>query len=62
MQVFLFEALDFFEQDYARIEGVEEARALEKLLEKSYQQLNVPLLKVPAMPVEKRVEFILDYL
>lgn len=60
-KIFIFERLDF-EKDYARTESEEEIRKLEKLLEKTYRQLSIPIIKVPRMSVKKRLKFILENL
>lgn len=60
-KIFLFEKLEF-EKDYARTESKKEADRLEKLLEKAYQNLSLPVIKVPKMTVKKRLKFILDNL
>ncbi len=60
-KVFLMELLKY-ELDYARTESQEEAQLLEKLLEKSYTDLGIIVIRVPKMSVEKRVKFILDNL
>lgn len=60
-KVFLFEQLEF-EKDYARTEPKEKADRLQKLLEKTYRNLPLPVIKVPKMTVEKRLKFILDNL
>lgn len=58
-KVFLLELLDY-QLDYARIENKKEAKLLESLLEKSYQSIGANIVKVPIMPIEKRVQFILN--
>lgn len=60
-KIFFFEKLEF-EKDYARTESAEEIEKLEKLIEKTYENLSIPIIKVPKMSVEKRVEFILNNL
>lgn len=58
-RVFLFEQLPF-EQDYARTEDSSKLYRLELLLETVYKKLNIPIVRVPVLPVKSRVEFILD--
>ncbi len=60
-KVFLMELLKY-DADYARTESQEEAQLLEKLLEKSYTDLDIEVVRVPKMSVSKRVKFILDNL
>lgn len=60
-KIFIFEKLGF-EKDYARTESEEEIEVLEKLLEKTYKNLSIPIVKVPKMPIEERLKFILDNL
>lgn len=58
-KVFLLKAHAFL-KDYARVESEEQAKQLELLLENAYQSLNIPIIKVPVMSVDDRVEFILS--
>jgi len=60
-KVFLLEMMEY-EKDYARTETLEEAKELEKLLEKGYKDLDIEVIRVPPMSVNKRVKFILDNL
>lgn len=60
-KVFLLELLKY-ELDYARTESQEEAQLLEKLLEKSYTDIGINVIRVPKMSVSKRVKFILSNL
>lgn len=60
-KIFLLELLKY-ELDYARTESQEEAQLLEKLLEKSYTDLGIKVIRVPKMSVSKRVKFIIDNL
>jgi len=60
-KVFLFERLDF-QKDYARIEDEHTAQQLQELLESTYSQLTFPVVKVPKMNVQQRVDFILQNL
>lgn len=59
--IFLFESLPFT-KDYARIETPEESLRIEKLLEKCYKKLNIPMIKVPVASIEERLQFILKNL
>lgn len=60
-KVFLMELLKY-EVDYARIESQEEAMLLENLLEKSYTDLGITVVRVPKMSVVKRIKFVLSHL
>ncbi len=60
-KVFLLELLKY-ETDYARTESQEEAFLLEQLLEESYRELKIPVIRVPKLPVTERAKFILDNL
>ncbi|HLL60149.1 MAG TPA: ATP-binding protein [Candidatus Nitrosocosmicus sp.] len=58
-KVFLFDLLKY-EKDYARTETVEEAKIIQQLLKQSYEALKIPVLKVPVMSLNERVQFILN--
>jgi len=63
-KVFLLECFPW-QTDYARTETPEEQIRLHHLLKEAYQNLNFPLIEVPALPKEekaKRLNFILDNL
>ena len=60
-KVFLMELIKY-ELDYARTESQEEAMMIDSLLEKSYTDIDIKVVRVPKMSVEKRVKFILDNL
>lgn len=60
-KVFLLKIVKYV-KDYARTESRGKARLLEKLLEKSYRDLNMDVIMMPKMSVAKRVEFILNHL
>lgn len=60
-KVFLLELIKYG-LDYARTESQEEAILLDNLLEKSYTDLGIKVIRVPKMSVSKRVKFILDNL
>lgn len=60
-KVFLLELLKY-EADYARTESQKEAELLDKLLEKSYADLNIEVVRVSKMSVSKRVKFIFNNL
>lgn len=59
--VFLLDLVDY-EQDYARTESVAEARAIHDALEGAYRDYGIPLVRVPVLPIEERVAFILEQL
>ncbi|MBI3638123.1 ATP-binding protein [Candidatus Wolfebacteria bacterium] len=48
--------------DNARNETEEEANRIHELLESSYRDLGFPVIKVPVLPIQERVEFILNNL
>ena len=58
-KVFLFERL-FFEKDQVRSEDEGMAAELERLLAEGYESLGYSPVKVPLMPVDKRVDFVLN--
>ena len=60
-KVFLLDRLPYT-QDYARTETKEQQDKLHELLEKAYRELNFEIVKVPLMPIENRVEFVLQNL
>jgi predicted ATPase len=60
-KVFLLELLDY-QKDYARTETLKQAIMLEKLLKKIYTDLKIPLIKIKKMPINRRVQFVLDNL
>ncbi len=57
-KIFLFELLPY-KKDEGRNEDVITAQKIQQNLEKSYQDLSIPIIRVPVMSVEKRVEFVL---
>jgi len=60
-KIFFFERLKF-EKDAVRSEDDIMAARLDHLLKKSYQRLDYEIIQVPLLPVEKRVDFILEHL
>ena len=60
-KIFLLEQLPFV-ADYARTETKEQQDELHKLLEEAYEMLGFTVVKVPILPVEKRVDFVLNNL
>lgn len=58
-KVFLMELLEY-KVDYARTESQEQAYLLEELLQKSYEDLKIQVIKVPRMSAEERMNFILQ--
>lgn len=60
-KAFLLEMVDY-EKDYARIESDEQRTQIQNLLKESYEKINVPILVVPKMSPEQRVEYILNNL
>ncbi len=57
-KIFILDMLPYH-KDYARIEDVKDAKKIHKMIMKSYKELGYKLVKIPVMPVEKRVEKIL---
>lgn len=57
-KVFILELVNYT-QDYARNESPEEALAIQDALEAAYRAYDIPVVKVPVMPVEERVAFVL---
>ncbi len=60
-KVFLLDRLPY-RQDYARVESEEEQQRIHELLEEAYIEQGFTLVKVPALPVDDRINFILDNL
>lgn len=60
-KVFLMDLIKY-NKDYARTESQEEAVLLDELIEKSYIDLGIPVIRVPMMTIAKRARFILDNL
>ncbi len=60
-KVFWLEPLANFERDYARIETVDEVAALNGLLFEVYANAGMEPIRVPAVGVPDRVQFILDH-
>lgn len=62
-KVFLFEPLEQYFTDYYRLEheDIDFTRRLNGILEEVYSSIGVNPIRVPAMPVEERVKFILDH-
>ena len=48
--------------DHARTESYETARRIQKELYRAYQELDLPILKVPFMSLKDRIKFVLDNL
>lgn len=48
--------------DHARTESLETAARIHAELARAYEELNIPVVTVPVMPVEERVKFILGNL
>ena len=60
-KVFLLDPIKYA-LDYARTESQEEAMLIDDLLEKSYTDLDIEVVRIPKMFVSKRVNFILKHL
>jgi predicted ATPase len=61
-KVFLLEPLDTFAQDYARTENDFIRERLQKLLETAYIEHDMEPVRVPAVSLAERADFILSYL
>lgn len=59
--VFLLDPLDEYKEDYARVEDETFRVKIQELLEKAYADDGIPVVHVPPIGLDKRVEFILDY-
>lgn len=57
-KIFLFDPLAF-EKDSVRSEDPVLAAQIEALLEKCYLDLNYPIIRVPALPIDERIDFVL---
>ena len=60
-KVFLLDLVDF-KNDEARNETPEEARQIDQLIEEGYRAYDFDIIRVPVMPVEERVDFIVKRL
>ena len=60
-KMFLFERLPY-NKDYARTEDESMLQKLEDLLEEAYIKYGTPVIRVPVLPMEERLEFILNNL
>jgi len=57
---FLIEELPFFEQNHVRRENLEFTKELSIVLESCYRRRNVEVVRVPAMPPQERVDFVVS--
>ena len=60
-KVFILDCLPLI-KDYARTEDVAAQRKIHALLVKVYESLGFPIVQVPVLPPEERVDFILKNL
>lgn len=60
-KVFILDCLPFV-QDYARREDEKAQKKIHELLIKVYSDLNFPIIHVPVLPPEERVDYILNNL
>lgn len=58
--VFLLDMLPSYERDSTRTETPEDAARVHRFIEESYAGLGYDVVRVPAMTVEERIEFILS--
>lgn len=59
-QIFLFDRLTF-EKDNVRSENQAVAARIETLLHRSYADLGYDVIRVPVLPVDQRIEFVLAH-
>jgi predicted ATPase len=59
---FLLEPLDLYGTDPVRRENPEAAARLHLAIEAAYRDLGYEVVKVPAMPVERRTSFVIEHL
>lgn len=59
-KIFLFDRLEF-DKDRVRDENASRAKTLDGLLYESYRMLDYDIVRVPVLPVDGRVRFILDH-
>lgn len=59
--VFLLEPLEKYSEDYARVEDAEFRDKIQNLLETAYTDDSIPVVRVPDIGLDNRVEFILNY-
>lgn len=57
--VFLLDRLPY-QKDYARVEDEEEAAGIHNALDKAYRKFGYNPIRVPVLPIDERIEFILD--
>lgn len=60
-KVFLFEMIGY-EKDYARNESKEQQLQIQNLLKDSYEKLNIPVVMVPKIPPDRRLDCVLNNL
>jgi len=58
-KIFILDRLPFT-KDYARTEDEEDQKKIHQLITKVYQDLGFPIVFVPVLPPDERVEFILN--
>jgi len=59
-KVFLLEALSNYGSDAVRYESLSEAIEIEECAIRTYNSFRYDLVRVPSMPIEDRVKFVLD--
>lgn len=60
-KAFLFEMVGY-EKDYARNENKEQQSRIQNLLKGSYERLGIPVVMVPKMPPDQRLNYVLNNL
>ena len=58
--IFLLDRLPFFKSDFTRREDPETAGKIQGLIEEYYRRFGYSPIKVPALPIRERMDFILD--
>jgi predicted ATPase len=58
-KIFLLDPLPSYENDAVRLEDAEEAKVIHQSISEVYQSLGYELIKVPVLPPDERVEYIL---
>ncbi len=61
-KIFLLDRLPSYTKDYARVEDDTQAAKIHQILEETYCNLPFPVVRVPALSIEERVDFILKNL
>lgn len=57
---FLIEELPFFDNNGVRFEDLEFTRKITPIIERCYSSRNIPVSRVPALPPDERVDYVLN--